>query len=187
MIYLSLFWEFFRTGLFAVGGGLATLPFLTEIATKHPDWFTKEMLSDMIAISESTPGPIGVNMSTYAGYSAAGIPGAIIATLSLVLPSLIIIIIVAKFLTHFSDNKYVQNAFSGLRPAVTGLIAAAGFSVVKTAFFVKDVTFLKSINFTAIIIFAVLLTLMQLKPLKKIHPTVYLAVSAVVGIILKMH
>ena len=93
MIYLLLFWEFFKTGLFAVGGGLATLPFLTQMSVSHPDWFTTQMLADMIAVSESTPGPIGVNMATYVGYTVAGIPGAIVATCSLVLPSLIIITI----------------------------------------------------------------------------------------------
>ena len=100
-----LFIEFFKTGLFAIGGGLATLPFLYDLSDKY-DWFDRGMLANMIAISESTPGPIGVNMSTYAGFNAEGVVGGIVATVALVMPSLIIIIIVAKFLGKFNDNKY---------------------------------------------------------------------------------
>ena len=94
MIFLQLFYEFFKAGLFAIGGGLATLPFLKQISLRYP-WFTPNDLMDMIAVSESTPGPIGVNSATYAGFHAAGIPGAITATCSLVLPSVIIIILVS--------------------------------------------------------------------------------------------
>ena len=132
MIYLQLIYEFFKTGLFAVGGGLATLPFLNEICQKY-DWFTEQMLADMIAISESTPGPIGINMSTYAGYQAAGVLGSIVATCSLVAPSIIIIVLIARFLSKFNEHPLVKSAFSGLRPAVTGLIAAAAVSVMKLA------------------------------------------------------
>ncbi|MBQ9915320.1 MAG: chromate transporter, partial [Clostridia bacterium] len=100
MIYLRLFYEFFKTGLFAIGGGLATLPFLRDIAVKT-GWFTEALLADMIAISESTPGPIGVNMATYAGYLAGNIPGAIIATLGLVMPPLLIMLVIARMLDSF--------------------------------------------------------------------------------------
>ena len=126
MIYFQLFYEFFKIGLFALGGGLATLPFLYNLAAKYP-WFDASMLPNMIAVSESTPGPIGVNMATYAGYSAAGISGGIVATLGLVTPSIIIIMIIAGFLNKFQENLYVKSAFYGLRPAVTALIAIAGF------------------------------------------------------------
>ena len=132
MIYLQLFYEFFKTGLFAVGGGLATIPFLSAMTDKYT-WFTKAQLADMIAVAESTPGPIGVNTATFAGYNAAGIPGAIIATLSLVLPSYIIILAISKALQKFRDNKYVNDAFTGLRPAATGLIGAACYSVMVIA------------------------------------------------------
>ena len=115
MLYLQLFYEFFKTGLFAIGGGLATLPFLYDMADKYP-WFTRTDLANMIAVSESTPGPIGVNMATYVGFTTGGILGSIIATCGLVLPSLIIIIIIAKFLESFQDNRFVQSAFYGLRP-----------------------------------------------------------------------
>lgn len=186
---LTLCLEFFKTGLFAVGGGLATLPFLSEMADKYP-WFTHEQLADMIAVSESTPGPIGVNMATYVGFLVFGIPGAILATLSLVLPSLIIIVIVAKMMNKYMNNKYVQWAFSGLRPAVTGLIAAAGWSVVELA--LLDLTdfniarFWEAINIPAVIIFALVLFFAQFKKTKKLHPIVFIGACAVLGIILKL-
>lgn len=186
---LTLCLEFFKTGLFAVGGGLATLPFLSEMADKYP-WFTHEQLADMIAVSESTPGPIGVNMATYVGFRAFGVPGAILATLSLVLPSLIIIVIVAKMMNKYMNNKYVQWAFSGLRPAVTGLIAAAGWSVVELA--LLDLTdfniarFWEAINIPAVIIFALVLFFAQFKKTKKLHPIVFIGACAVLGIILKL-
>ena len=124
MVYLLLFYEFFKIGLFAIGGGLVTLPFLTSIAQRY-DWLSIDIIPDMIAISESTPGPIGINMATYAGYNAAGVLGGIVATLSEILPALIIVMIVARFLTKFNENKYVKSVFGGLRPAVVGMIAAA--------------------------------------------------------------
>ena len=110
MIYLQLFYEFFKTGLFAIGGGLATLPFLQEMSART-GWFSLSELQDMIAVSESTPGPIGVNMATYAGFTSAGIPGAFCATLGLILPSFIIILIVAGFLKRFKDSPLVDAAF----------------------------------------------------------------------------
>ena len=125
MIYITLFLEFFKIGLFAVGGGMVAIPFLYELTNKY-DWFTKEVLGDMIAISESTPGPVGVNMATYAGINASGVLGGIIATLGLVFPSVVIIILVSKILEKFKSNKYVANAFSGIRPGTTGMIASAG-------------------------------------------------------------
>ena len=124
MIYIKLFWEFFQTGLFAVGGGMATLPFLYNISDRT-GWFSHENLAEMIAVSESTPGPIGVNMATYSGYVTAGIPGAIISTSGLITPSIIIILLIAAFLKAFHDNKYVLGAFYWLRPASAAMITAA--------------------------------------------------------------
>ena len=129
MLYLQLFWEFFKTGLFAVGGGLATLPFLQDMA-ERTGWFTHAQLADILAVSESTPGPIGVNMATYVGFTTGGIGGALVATIGLVMPSIIVILIVAAFLKAFRDSKWVNAAFYGLRPASTALVAAAGISVV---------------------------------------------------------
>ena len=110
---IQLFIEFFKTGLFAVGGGLATLPFLQDMAVRT-GWFTTAQLADMVAVSESTPGPIGVNMATYVGFTVAGVPGALVATLGLITPSIIIILIIAAFLQAFRNNRFVNAAFYGL-------------------------------------------------------------------------
>ena len=186
MELLTLCFEFFKTGLFAVGGGLATLPFLSQMQQKY-GWFTAEDLGNMIAVSESTPGPIGVNMATYVGYMTKGIFGGLLATLSLVLPSLIVILLIAKALDKYQKNPLIQNMFAFMRPAVTGLIAAAGFSVLKIALFDAGApSFIAGINWIAVALFAVLLVLTQLKKLKKIHPIAFIAVGAVVGILLGM-
>ena len=185
MELLTMCIEFFKTGLFAVGGGLATLPFLTQMQEKY-GWFTAEELANMIAVGESTPGPIGVNMATYVGYTSFGILGGILATLSLVLPSLIVIMIVARAMDKYQKNPLVQNMFAFMRPAVAGLIAAAGFAVLKIALFREAETFLGTINWVAVVLFAVLVALLHWKPLKKLHPIVFIAAGAVVGILLKM-
>ena len=185
MELLTMCFEFFKTGLFAVGGGLATLPFLTQMQETY-GWFTAEALANMIAVGESTPGPIGVNMATYVGYSSFGIFGGLLATLSLVLPSLVVILIIAKAMDVYQKNPLVQNMFAFMRPAVAGLIAAAGFSVLKIALFREAEGFLASINWIAVALFAVLVTLLHLKPLKKLHPIVFIAAGAVVGVLLKM-
>lgn len=197
LLFLKLFLEFFKTGLFAIGGGMATIPFLYEMSDKT-GWFTHTDLANMIAVSESTPGPIGVNMATYVGYitgmNAGGIVtavlGAVTATLGLITPSIIVILIVAAFLKRFSQNKYVNSAFYGLRPASTALIAAAGITVVMTNLLpindiiAKGVT---EINFQGLILAAVLWVLMNVvKPTKKLHPIVFIALSAVIGIIFSM-
>ena len=191
MTLLTLCWEFFRTGLLAVGGGLATLPFLTEMSMRHPDWFDAGMLANMVAISESTPGPIGVNMATYVGYTVAGVPGALCATLSLVFPSIVVIIIVARILNQFKQNRIVKSAFSGLRPAVTGLIAAAGYSVIQMALFngytlENFSAFFGSIAWINVAIFAVALFLMRWKKTAKLHPIAFIGLCAVVGVVLKL-
>ena len=128
MIYLRLFWEFFKVGLFSVGGGLATLPFLYSLGAKT-GWFSTADVANMLAVSESTPGPIGVNMATYVGYDCGGVLGGVVATLRPVTPSVIVIVLIAMALQAFRTNKYVDAAFYTLHPASTGLIAAAGWSV----------------------------------------------------------
>ena len=185
MTYVLLFYEFFKTGLFAVGGGLATLPFLRNIAINHPDWFNESILADMIAVSESTPGPIGVNMATYAGFTTEGILGGLVSTLGLITPSVIIMLIIARLLKSFRDNKYVNAVFYGLRPAVAVLIVAAGISVAQTAlvYWPYKGNIIEFINFPSICIFVIVAVLMRIKKIK-IHPIAYLAASAVVGIIL---
>ena len=188
MIFLRLFWEFFKTGLFAVGGGMATLPFLYDMSDRT-GWFTHSQLADMVAVSESTPGPIGINMATYVGFVAGGVPGAIVATLGLVTPSIIVILIIAAFLQAFRDNKYVNGAFYGLRPASAALIAAAGLVLVRATFLlaggsVDDSVF--GINWLGIILAALLLVMTHVvKKTKDLHPIIWIAISAVVGVILK--
>ncbi len=186
MIYLTLFYEFFKVGLFSIGGGVATIPFYMELADKY-DWLTTQMLTDMIAVSESTPGPIGINLATYAGFRAAGVPGALVATFSEVLPSFIILVLIAKALERYKENALVSSTFSGIRPAVAGLIAAAGWSVMRVALFTAPsgsslFTTLLSCDIKWLVLFCALLALMQIKPLKKLHPIVYIVFSAVVGI-----
>ena len=185
MTYLLLFYEFFKTGLFAVGGGLATLPFLRNIAINHPDWFTEPMLADMIAVSESTPGPIGVNMATYAGFTACGFWGSLVATIGLITPSVITMLIIARLLASFRDNKYVDAVFYGLRPAVSGLIAAAGFSVAATTLvhLPYSGSLLSFVDIPSLCIFLAVFLLMQFKK-RAVHPIAYLTISAIVGIIL---
>ena len=183
MIYLQLFVEFFKTGLFAVGGGLATLPFLYSMADRYP-WFDREMLAKMIAVSESTPGPIGVNMATYAGFHTAGILGSLIATFALVLPSVIVIILVAKVLEKFRQNRLVDAAFYGLRPAVSGMIAAAAFGVIEVALFSgAGTTLLASVNWISVALFAVLLW--GIFRFRK-HPVVYIAIAAAAGVVFQL-
>lgn len=184
MIYLRLFFEFFKTGLFAVGGGLATLPFLNDMADRT-GWFTRAQLADMLAVSESTPGPIGVNMATYVGFTTAGIPGAVIATLGLITPSVIVILIVAAFLRAFRDNRYVNSAFYGLRPASTAMVAAAGIGVVLLTLVHRSQPFgLAFFNWPALALAAVILVLTRwVKPTKDLHPIVFILASAAVGVI----
>ena len=187
MIFLRLFYEFFKAGLFAVGGGLATLPFLQNIADKT-GWYTQAQLADMIAVSESTPGPIGVNMATYVGFATGGVPGAIVATLGVITPSVIVILIVARILKSFRENVYVDSAFYGLRPCSMAMIASAGILVVKITLFDLDAfgasgALADLFNLKAWALAAVLLVLTRwIKQTKKLHPILFILFSAVVGV-----
>ncbi len=188
MIYLRLFFEFFKTGLFAVGGGMATLPFLYSMSDTT-GWFSHGQLADMVAVSESTPGPIGVNMATYVGFTTAGVPGALVATLGLVTPSVIIILIIARVLQAFRSNKYVDAAFYGLRPCSVGLIAAAGLLVVKiavlnTELYAQTGVLADLFNLKALLLAAVLLLLTRgIRQTKKLHPIVFILASAAAGVL----
>jgi len=179
MEILRLCLEFFKTGLFAIGGGLATIPYLAEISNKYPHWFSLEVLADMIAVSESTPGPLGINMATYVGYTVSGFPGAFAATFSLVLPSFIIILLVIRVLKRFRDNRLVNAAFAGLRPATTGLIAAAGYIVLRFAVFIGD-----SLEISLLTLFIAILVCTQI--FKKVHPIAYIGVSALAGVVFSL-
>lgn len=188
MIELLLFWEFLKIGLFSVGGGMATLPFLYDLSDST-GWFTHAQLADMLAVSESTPGPVGINMATYVGYTVGGFGGALLATLGVILPGTVIVLIIAGMLDKFRGNKYVDAAFYGLRPASTGLIAAAGVSVVSiallnTSLYAATGNLLDLLSVKAVILAAVLWVLTNLvKPTKKLHPVVFIAASAVAGIV----
>lgn len=195
IVYIKLFIEFFKAGLFSIGGGLATLPFLKKMAEAYP-WFTLNELTDMIAISESTPGPIGVNMSTYAGFKAGfmtgGLPtallGALVATASLVLPSVIVIIIISKVLEKFRKSKIVDDAFYGLRPASAGLIVGAMYDIFVSTFLYKDKlgqlsNLIQAFNFKAIALFIVAFVLIT--KLKKVHPIFFIIGGCIIGIIFK--
>lgn len=179
-LLLTLFFEFFKTGLFAVGGGLATIPFLQEMMEKY-HWFSTSDLMNMIAVSESTPGPIGVNMATYVGYQASGghILGAVTTTIGLVMPSVIIICIIAKFLQKFRSSHWVNDVFSGLRPAVTGLIAATGISVLQAALGTEaGFDWLRLAVFVAAGVFVLCF--------RKLHPIVLISLCAAAGIVLQL-
>ncbi len=186
MTLLQLMYEFFKTGLFSVGGGLATLPFLYEMSSRHPDWFTSADIADMIAISESTPGAIGINMSTYAGFRTAGIPGGLLASLALALPCVIIILIIARFLHKFRQNRLVEGAFYGLRPASIAMISVAGLNVARVALvnldaFGPDGGGLGAFFIWKALALAVVIFVAQRK--LKWSPVIFIALSAVIGII----
>ena len=186
MTILLLMAEFFKTGLFSVGGGLATLPFLYEMSARHPDWFTSADIADMIAISESTPGPIGINMSTYAGYRTAGIPGGFLASFALALPCVVIILIIARFLAKFRQNRLVEGAFYGLRPASIAMISVAGLNVVRVALVNMDAFApggggLGEFFIWKALVLAVAIFIAQKK--LKWSPVIFIAISAVIGVI----
>ena len=184
MIYLQLFFEFFKAGLFAIGGGLATIPFLTDIG-QRTGWFTSGELANMIAISESTPGPMGVNMATYVGFHTGGIAGGVIATLGLVCPSILVILVIAGFLKKFRESRGVDAVFYGIRPASTALIAAALAEVCSiallnlSAFQTGGAAAL--FQWKGIALAVVIFVCLQVKPLKKLYPIVFIAASAVIG------
>lgn len=193
---IQLFIRFFQVGLFAIGGGMATIPFLYDMSDVT-GWFTYTDLANMIAVSESTPGPIGINMATYVGFltgskwggAAAGVTGAVCATLGIITPSIVIILIIARVLKRFRDNRYVSSAFYGLRPASTGLIAAAGLSVAMSNLFFQTgaAQLLSRINWKGWLLAALLWLLTnRVKKTKDLHPIVFIGISALAGILFAM-
>ena len=192
MIYLQLFFEFCRVGLFSVGGGLATIPFLTDLG-ERTGWFTSGQLADMIAISESTPGPMGVNMATYVGFATAGVPGGVVATLGLIFPSVVIILVIAGFLQKFRQSKTVDGVFYGLRAASAALITAALLQVAKIALMfhataptISGVAQVEVFYWPAIILAVVIFALVKFSPLKKLHPICFIALAALAGAVFRM-
>ena len=188
MILLRLFYEFFKVGLFAIGGGMATVPFMYDIS-ERTGWFTQELLADMIAVSESTPGPIGVNMATYVGYVTAGYPGAVVATLGLIAPEIMVILLIARAMKAFRDHPLVDAGFYGLRPCSLGLISAAGVLVFRiallhTALIGTGAKLLQIVNWKAVLLAGILIICTRyVKKLKGLHPVVFILASAVAGIV----
>ena len=196
MIFLRLFFEFCRVGLFSVGGGLATIPFLTDLG-ERTGWFDPGDLANMIAISESTPGPMGVNMATYVGFHTAGVPGGVVATLGLIFPSIVIILIIAGFLQKFRQSKAVAGVFYGLRAASVALITAALLQVAKIALMFHEtagpemapgsfVPKYELFYWPAIILAVVIFVLVKYSPLKKLHPICFIGLAALAGVIFQM-
>lgn len=185
MIYLTLLYEFFKIGLFSIGGGLATIPFLSELGEKY-NWYSQKELVQMIAVSESTPGPIGINMATYVGFKVAGYLGAIVSTLAEVLPALIVITIIAKTLKKYKDNKIIDKILKNIRPCTFALIVSAFLNI-----FFNSVILIDNINKTGSILSAfdfrlilIFITIYIFKKKTNYHPLVYILSSALLGIIL---
>ncbi len=184
MIFLRLFFEFFKVGLFSVGGGLATIPFLQDMGAAT-GWFTDADLTTMIAVAESTPGPIGVNMATYVGFTTAGGGGSVVATLGLITPSVLVILIIAGFLQKFRASKTVNDVFYGLRPASTALVAAAGLRVAVAIYFTAAAGGWQ-VNWLSVAIGVAVFAAMQTKKLGKLHPIVFIGLGAVAGAVLQL-
>ncbi len=189
MIYLQLFWEFFKTGLFSIGGGLATLPFLRNISEKF-EWYTLDELANMLAVSESTPGPIGVNMATFAGFNTAYILGAVLASLAIVTPSVITICIIAKFLKKYRENRIVNSVFYTLKPASAAIATASVMnifiaSIMNVPTNGASASLSQILNLPALALFAAAF-IATLFFSKKLHPIAFIAIGAVAGILLKL-
>jgi len=183
MAYLYLFATFFKIGLFSVGGGLATLPFLFALADSS-DWLNREMIGNMLAIAQSLPGPIGANLSAYTGFNYASIPGGFVAVLGLTAPSIIVILIVARTLQAFKESAVVKSLFAGFRPAAAGLLSAAAFGAIMLSLWnTAAVVWYNSIRWKETLIFAALFFFIV--KVKK-HPVVYIISAAAVGVILKL-
>lgn len=179
-ILFKLFYTFFKIGLFTFGGGYAMLPLIREEVLAN-NWADEAELVNFIAVSESTPGPFAVNMSTYIGTEQAGILGAFFATLGVVLPSFIIILIVARYYQKYQSSKLVTGLMSGLKPAVVGLIGAAVISIGATVLFPGGITtqmFLEQNIYISLGIFAVMTVL----AFKKVHPILIIGLSAIAGV-----
>jgi len=168
MIFTQLFFEFFHIGLLSFGGGYATLPFLYHIADVR-QWYSAAQLTDMIAVSSITPGPVGINVATFAGFKTAGILGSLVATASIVLPSFILVLIISRLLTQFKENKYVRSIIYTLKPAGCALLAAVGVNM-----FVTN---------TNVLGMGLLVVLFILSLIEKRDPLFYLGISAIVGLV----
>ncbi len=180
MICLTLFWTFFKIGLFTFGGGYAMLPLIQAEVAAH-GWLSTETLLNFVAVSESTPGPFAVNIATYVGSQLAGIPGGVCATLGVALPSFIIILIVARCYEKFRASRIVSGIMAGLKPAVIGLIGSAILTMGSAVLFPAGVTaavFATRAFWVTVVIFLVMAVL----AFRKLHPILLICLSAVLGI-----
>lgn len=166
-LYLQLFLQFFHIGVFSFGGGYATLPFLYDIAEKY-HWYSTKQLTDILALSSITPGPVGINVATFAGFITSGVLGAVIATCAIILPSFIIVTVVSEILDKFKTNKYVQGALCGVKPAGCALLSAVGIKLL----------FSSNLNIVGVVLLVLFLVLSYKK---KLDPLFYLGVSAIFG------
>jgi chromate transporter len=183
MKLLYLFAVFFRIDLFAVGGGLAVLPFLFELADRS-DWLTRESVGNMLALAQSAPGAIGVNLSAYTGFTYAGIGGAFAAAMGFVVPSIVIIVIIARILRAFSENKIVKTVFTALRPAAAGLLSAAGLGAIVLSLWNSTAPrWYEFLRWKEFLLFGIIFFLIV--KFKK-HPVLYIAFAGTVGVILKL-
>jgi chromate transporter len=181
MNLFMLFAQFFKIGLLAVGGGYATLPFLYEIANKE-EWLSAEKVGDMLAVAQSLPGAIGVNLSVYTGFQCAGIPGGLIAALGLISPSVIIVIVIARILNTFKESSLAGSLFSGLRPAGAGLLSAAALGALAVSLLNPAAeTWSAMLRWRECVLFVAIFLL--IRSLKQ-HPIVYIALAGVAGAIL---
>lgn len=187
MIYLQLFIQFFKIGLFAFGGAYATIPFLYDISDKF-GWFSHADILNMLAISQALPGPIGINMATFAGLKVAGLKGALVASLALVTPSLILVSVAFQFLKKFSKHPVVNASLWGLRPAASAMIAYALVVIIKSVLFDLDKFFATGyiISVFKINAFLILAILILLNVKIKIHPSLNVFIAGVLGFILKL-
>lgn len=191
MRLLYLFWEFLKIGAFNFGGGMATLPFLYDMSDRT-GWFSYKQIADMLAVAESTPGPIGINMATYTGFTVAGIPGSLVATAAAILPGMVMVLIVCKMLEKFQNSKYVEAVFYALRPASVGLIAAAGAIVVSITLinigaYKESGLIYEFFNYKAILLAILIWILSRFwKFTKKLHPVFFIFISAALGILLNL-
>lgn len=189
MIYLQLIFHFLKIGLFSIGGGLATIPFLYELSEKT-GWYTAQQLADMLAVSQSLPGPVGVNLAAYIGYTVGGFVGSAVSIISLVILSIVIIILIARLLKNFEDNPIVKHAFEGLRPASVGLLSAAAFILIKNTLFSSasifdlGITFLNTLKWKEFVL--AIIGFVTMRFFKKIPPAVFLTAGAAIGIVLKL-
>jgi chromate transporter len=181
VIFLILFWEFFKIGLFSIGGGLATLPFLYKLAEVYP-WLPAETIPDIVAAAQFSPGAIGVNMSLYTGFRCAGIAGGIVAALGLIFPSIIIIILAARMFARFKENRTVKAVFSGLRPAAAGLLAAVTYTLIRSSLLNPGASLWDGLLRRRECLLFVVLFLAIYR--FKLHPAFYIAAAGAAGIIL---